>query len=88
MKRFLAVVLAVVLCLWLFSAPMIADPGDEATTTTTTTSDTTWVNPDYPPPPPGYVGIWPPPDLTGTLDGGSTTTGDGGDEGSWVEPGQ
>ena len=84
MKKLLTLLVAVIVAVGLFTAPMIADPGDDLSTdgSSSTDSTATWTDPSYPPPPPGYVGPWPPPDQATTSD-----DGDGGDEGGWADPG-
>lgn len=82
MKRLLALLLAIVLCFVLSGAPVHSDPGDE----TPPDSDTTGVvveNTDYPPPPPGYVGIWPPPEMVASTDSAAPYTGD---DATWDDP--
>jgi len=87
MKKLVAVFVAILLCLWMISASLYADPGEE---TVPDNTGAVLTNPDYPPPPDGYVGVWPPPDPDILLDGGGPPppTGDGGDDGGWDVPGE
>ena len=88
MKKLVAVFVAILLCLWMISAPVLADDTEPAPEST----DTTITSPEYPPPPDGYVGVWPPPDPDILLDGGGPpppeADGDGGDDGGWDVPGE
>lgn len=84
MKKFVIVALAVVFCLWVFTAYSYADPGEE---TSTDKTEVVVTNPDYPPPPDGWVGEWPPPNpdmLSGS--GGPPPNGSETDDGSWGDP--
>jgi hypothetical protein len=86
MKKLTAIVLAILLSFWMFSVPVIADPGDESEPDGTGAPAT---NPEYPPPPPDYEGLWPPEWMMGSDGSGGGTpppTGDSGDDGSWGDP--
>jgi len=95
MKRLMALLMAVMFGVVLFTAPMFADPGDETNTDGTTSADTTavWTDTD------GTTSadttaVWtdqnyppPPPDYVGPWPPpGETASGDGGDEDPWTEP--
>lgn len=86
MKRLIATVLAMLLCLSLSALLLYADPGSETNTDGSgAPADSTAVVIDgnYPPPPPGYEGIWPPPNYTTTL---GDETGTEGDDNGWTDP--
>lgn len=60
MKRLIASAFSVLFCVSLFAVMALATT--EAPITVST----------YPPPPPGYIGIWPPPDVDYTCSGDTT----------------
>ena len=82
MKWRAIIALALVLCLFAWTAPAIADPGEDADADTMGYPEGPYdpTNPDNP--------YYPPPATTSGDDGDDEPTGDGGDDFPWIDPGQ
>lgn len=88
MRKLIASVAALIMCLSISVILLYADPGSA----TTSDGSTIVTDQSYPPAPDGYIGIWPPDWMTG-LDGDdpedtlTDTTGTGGPD-PWSDPHQ